>query len=245
MKIHEKTIDWYTDRMCSDSYFSVAGYSDAEWFCLIGINEGETTALGQVISSQHGKLLLNVLIQRQEDKRFLFAVPKCLWSLPQFNEGQIESFLLDKRVEIEAYERDMVTDDLARQANLFPFIHQLQKMDVVIIGNAHLREIDFIDYRYFIEIHPTNLHMFERGISDAVKNTLDYGKPAVYLVSAGLSSAVIIHELHNRIPNSWFIDCGSMWDAFVGIGGQRTWRERLFKNPQKLEQWKRRNIYGT
>jgi hypothetical protein len=71
-----------------------------------------------------------------------------------------------------------------------------------------------------------------------------YGKSAVYCVSAGVSAAIIIDQLHDTLPDSCLLDCGSIWDAFVGIGGQRQWRAELYANPKAWERWKRKNLYG-
>jgi len=62
--------------------------------------------------------------------------------------------------------------------------------------------------------------------------------------SAGVSAAVIIDKLHDEIPDSFFIDCGSIWDAFARVGAQRAWRGKLYENDKAYDQWVRKNIYG-
>jgi len=59
-----------------------------------------------------------------------------------------------------------------------------------------------------------------------------------------MSSAIMIGKLHGKVKEAFFLDCGSIWDAFVGIGGQRDWRKNLYNNPKDLEDWKRRNLNG-
>lgn len=225
-------------------HFSFAGFSDAEWHCILGTRQGEKTGLGQILDAGHGNLLLDVLRRRQGTKNFLFAVPKILWTMPGFKEGQIDWFLGKEGIAIEGYERDMVTDDMARQADMHPFIRQLQDMPTAIIGPKEFRKLGFLKLRHHTIISTPNLHMEQGGIDKAVADTLAYGSPGVYLVSAGVSAAVIIDRLHDRIPNAWFIDCGSIWDAFVGLGEQREWRYQLYRNPGKLHLWKDMNIEG-
>jgi len=230
----------------------MAGYSDAEWYCVLKQRLGEKTGLGQVLDAKHGERLLDVLKRRQHVGNFLFAVPKCLWpsrtsyGLPGLAEGQIDWLLGSQGISIEGYERDMITDDLAREAELFPFISQLNKMEVILIGNHHLEEMKehLRSIRYFVGIDSPNLHLQPDGIEDAVARVKNYGKPGVHLVSAGVSAAVIIDLLHDAIPNSWFIDCGSIWDAFVGIGEQRDWRAFLYAHPREWDKWKKWNIHG-
>ena len=244
--IHEMPIIYYVDRLREGDYFSFAGYSDAEWYCILGIREGDRSGLGQIFSAEHGKRLADVIQRRWNDPRFLFAIPKCLWELPHFCKESIDIFLRRRQIQLEAYERDMVTDRLAENADLFPLINQLRRMNTIIIGNKHLRGLNEQVFRYgcFIEISSPNLHLEPNGIERAVEQAKAYGQSGVYLVSAGVSAAVIIDQLHDAIPNSFFIDCGSIWDAFVGIGEQREWRRILYTHPNKYRRWIKRNLEG-
>jgi hypothetical protein len=241
MKFHERTIDYYVERLCKGDFFSFAGYSDAEWFCILKYELGKLTGLGQIIDGPTGDKLLDIMKRRQHDLRFLFAVPKCLWEWSDFlNVGtpkRIEHILARNKIKLEFYERDMVTDELAARAGLHPLIQQLQKMKVVVIGNSNLRRLYFLKYHRFFEVGFPNFHLEEGGIQRLVEEVKAYGQPAVYLVSAGISAALIIDQLHDVLQNSFLIDCGSIWDAFVGIGGQRGWRSELYANPESLRRW--------
>jgi hypothetical protein len=246
VKLHEKPIEWYLQRMENERPFALAGYSDAEWYSMLRIRESGTTALGQVIAGAHGDRLLDVLKRRATDRRFMFAVPKVLWELPSLI-GKVDPVLETYKV-TDVYERDMVTDDLAASAGLYPFIKQLLRMDVMVIGNRHLRGLTFLDYKFFVEIPSPNLHMEERGIEravdEAIQNSLRYTGPMAVLVSAGVSAAVIIDQLYEELPHCWLIDCGSIWDCFVHIGEQREWRSKLYANPVEWERWERKCLTG-
>ena len=244
MKIHEHDLNHYLTMMRKGRPFSLAGYSDAEWYCVLGLRDGEKTALGQVLDAGHGRLLLDVLRRRQADPRFLFAVPKCLYGLPSFCNHEIDWLLGRENIRIEACERDMVTDDLAREAGLYPLITYLRKVPTVLIGPAPLRGLTFLRPRQFVEISTPNFHREPGGIDRAVAEALRHKGRAVYCVSAGVSAALIIDRLHDRKPDSWLIDCGSIWDAFVGIGGQRQWRAELYADKGAWEAWKRKNLTG-
>ena len=249
MRLHKQPIDWYVNRLQNGDWFSVAGYSDAEWFCVLGLRVGETTGLGQVIDAAHGDLLADVLRRRQNDSRFLFAVPKCLVdaSRPIFGDGCVDWWLGSRGIRIEAYERDMVTDDLARAAGLQPLVKQLRRMPVVVVGPAPLRKLDFLRPKHFVEVSTPNLHLEDGGIDRAVKDVLEYLNQAkrshAVLVSAGVSAAVIIDRVHGRHEvRHYLIDCGSIWDAFAGIGGQRQWRAELYADPERYRKWIRENL---
>lgn len=246
MRIIEKDIQFYIQKMKLGEHFSIAGYSDAEWFCMVKHRLKQTSGLGQIFSGPHGDLLTDIIKRRQHEEDFLFAVPKCLSKIYPLRDGGMEAFLKENKIQnFVAYERDIVTDDLAEAAGLHPLISQLKKMPVRIIGNKYLRGINFLNYEHFTEISSPNCHMEEHGIEKAVQDVLGYGIPGVYLVSAGVSAAVIIDRLHHQIPNSWFIDCASIWDAFVGIGRQRGWRAKIYRDANKHQEWIDANLTGT
>lgn len=238
MKIHEESISFYLDKMRRGEHFALAGFSDAEWHCVMGTREGERTGLGQVISAKHGQRLFEVLRRRQHDPSFLFAVPKCLYRMPWFSEGQLDWFLGRHDIKIEAYERDMVTDDLAAAGDLYPLIADLRNRTVTVVGNRRLRSaLPFACF--FVGIQSPNLYLNPEALDRAVCEASSFDRTEVFLVSAGVSAAVIIDQLYDQFPKSVFLDTGSIWDAFAGIGEQREWRARLYADPAKLARWKR------
>ena len=54
MLIRRHPIDHLCAMIRKRRYLSVAGFSDAEWFCILGGREGEKTALGQTLTAAHG-----------------------------------------------------------------------------------------------------------------------------------------------------------------------------------------------
>lgn len=244
MKILELGIDYYVDRLKKGRYFCFPGYSDAEFFCMMGIRLGHSTGLGQILDGEHGKKLLDVMQRRQHDPRWLFAIPKCLWGLPQFSEGRIDTFLQRNNVDIHGYERDMVLDDLAKNAGLYPLISQLKKMDTVVIGPRELTKgsLSFLNCRGYVEIPSPNLHKDTATLE--YTSSMRLGKDKVILVSAGVSSPIIIDRMYEICPDNFYIDCGSIWDTFAGIGGQRQWRADLYKDKDAYYKWCMKNIYG-
>jgi SAM-dependent methyltransferase len=255
MIFHHEPLTYYVDRLWNREYFSFAGFSDAEWFCILHYTLGRRTGLGQILHGPTGDRLADVLLRRAHDSRFLIAVPDCFWTLAQNYpkniqlSSKIEDWLQAHSLfDINFWERDTVLDGPAERAELQPLIYALQHMPTVFIGNSAHRDLTFLNNDLFIEIDVPNFHLvpggIERAIGEALSYALSYGKPAVYLVSAGVSAALIIDALHDRIPDSTFIDCGSIWDAFVGIGSQRTWRQKLYSDPVAWEQWKQDNLLG-
>ncbi len=251
MLIRGNGLDYYLRRMRKSSYFAQVGYSDAEWYCMVGARTNRPTGLGQIISEEHGRRLLEVMQRRQSDPSFIFAVPSILPRLPVFAKRyndlhNPDRFLAHHNIKLQFYERDRITDDLARDAGLFSLIQQLRNMDTVLIGPKELEAIDFLGSNHqHISINSPNLHLEEEGIEDAVVRAMaGRNDHSVFLVSAGVSAPIIIDRLYDSYLNSFFFDCGSIWDAFVGIGGQREWRAKLYENPEALERWKHDNLNG-
>ncbi len=248
MKIIERDIQFYIQKLRLGERFSIAGYSDAEWFSILGHRLGKKTGLGQILDADTGKKLSDILFCRQDTPNFMFAIPDILIDGAYFKKtkisDKIQRYLQYHEIDTDWYERDMVTDNLARDAGLHPFIKQLQKMAVHIVGNNHLRGLEFLNYKHFFEISSPNLHMEKNGINQTVRDILDAPVDGVYLVSAGVSAAIIIDRVYDHLPNSWFIDCASIWDAFVGIGGQRQWRADLYADEEKYQEWLNANLHG-
>jgi hypothetical protein len=229
--------------------FAFPGYSDAEWFCMTGMREGGLTGAGQLLSAEHGQLLTDILVRRQRDPLFFPAVPGCLTRLPAFCDGLVERFLDARGVDLVAHERDAVLDDLARAAGLYPFIRQLREMGPVLVGPEALRPFaPELGARAFVPVSTPNLHHEPGGIgraADAVEDALA-GRPGVVLVSAGVSAAVLVDKVWDFSDGGvWAIDCGSVWDGFVGIGAQRQWRADLYADPARWERWRRKNLEGV
>ncbi len=247
LAINERPIGFYLGRLIQGQYFCFPGYSDAEFYCMMGIREGNKTGLGQILSKEHGDKLTNVMRRRQKDKRWFFAIPKCLKDLPVFQASPIDKFLEGNGIKVEGYERDMILDDAARDAKLYPLIHQLQKMETILIGPEELGNggLNFLDFKLHLPIPSPNLHMEKNGIEWVIENCISRNYAGVYLISAGVSAPVIIDRLYDWNPDNFYLDVGSIWDAFCGIGGQRQWRADLYRHPIRLKDWKRKNIHGT
>src|SRR3990167_1606830 len=104
------------------------------------------------------------------------------------------------------------------------------------VRHKYLRALNFFSYNHFIEIGYPNCYN-DGTFNKAYDAAIAYGKPSVYLISCGLSAALLVQKLHGKIPDSWFIDCGSIWDIYCGIGAQRGSRNELYSNKEKLKEF--------
>jgi len=234
MTIRENGLNYYIDRLQRKDYFSLPGYGDSEWLSITGTNIGSLSGLGQLHSEKIGAMLRKTL--RTPDPTYLRATAKIIQTLPVWDN--IQKYIREHHeADGDYYERDMITDDLAAAGGLYPLIEQLRKMHVVLIGNPSLENIDFLNVQKFIPISTPNFYEEMYGIKWVVREILEYNQPAVYIFSAGMSAAVMIRELHGKIPGSFLLDLGSMFDAFTGAGAQRQWRRDLYTHPEQYETW--------
>lgn len=244
MIILEKELSWYISRLQSNQTFSFAGYSDAEWLAMEQTHHGDHTALGQTWTPWIGEQLLKTL-REPKGPDYLHAAPKCIEQGNVFGTERIEKIMAGIGREIEWYERDMVTDDLAAAGGLNPLIKQLREMDVVFVGHDAMANLDFLHTKKFVPISTPNFHMERYGIPWVERELLEYGKPGVYIFAAGMSAAVLIHRLHGKIPGAFLLDLGSMWDTFVGTGAQRGWRFKLYNDPKIYKEWLDKCLAGV
>lgn len=233
MKILEKEIDWYIDQM--DEPFSFPGYSDAEMFCLVGERVGSRTGYGQKLATDANDLLLETL---RKPGRMWPAFPKIMLSFPQ--GPRVRNYVASLG-DISFYERDMVTDDLASQpGGLKPLIAKLRAMKVGLVGHPGLKELDVFDFEFF-PTEPNDFHLNREGMKKVVED-IKKSDCDIYLFSCGISAACMIGQVHGQAV---MFDCGSMWDAYVGIGGQREWRAKLYADEDLLANWKQKNEPGN
>lgn len=253
MILHEHPIEFYIDKLKNNEYFSMSGFSDAEWLAMeksrIRPKEnnglGNRTGGGQLYTHNIGDALREAL--KVKGDNYYKMVPECMvthdWV---YGKPRMEQFMKEQNIPEEDrvfYERDQVTDDLAREAGLNPLIKQLIKMDVVFISNSFVKNIKyFMPYKHFIEIPKLDVYEEEDWLNKYTQKVLDYGKPSVYIFSAGFAAAPMIGRLHGKIPSSFFLDLGSMWDCFVGVGNQRGWRAELYANSERWWNWIETNL---
>lgn len=245
------TIEFYTGKIERREHFAFVGYSDAEWYCITGFDEGKVTGYGQTITSSVSTSLMGIVRKRLKDEQFMIASPDCIWEGPMFDGSGLRE-RIDKALqrhgvdEIVLYERDSVLDEAAEHGILFPWIRCFRSKLITFVGNAAHRDISsVIGYTNFVEIPPRNLHLDGAAMKDVICQIRSSPPTQVYLFAAGIASAMLIDAVYDYFPSSCFVDCGSAFDAFVGIGSQREWRRQLYLHPERLIEWRKINTGGA
>lgn len=221
--------------------FSMGMYGDGEWMAMFGARGQNAEATNYAPVAYPLKLTL----QYPADNYF-FLAPEIIKSKKDTGIGEeaVDAFLhLNRAENIEWHEKD-IWDKTAREAGLRPFIEQIRKMpNVTIISNKALRGLTFLNYKHFIEIDYPNWYSIDE-MRRLRKEIQSIPEPATFLVSAGLPAAIVTQEIHAFKKDSWGLDLGSIWDAFVGIGAQRGWRAELYNSSEQYELWKTKQLEG-
>ena|SRR3990167_9426795 len=241
MTVLNKPLDWYIEKIKNKEYFSQGMFGDGEWEAIfhtrVGLSNAEETKYTPELCAELKKSL------HFKADNFFFSVPQGLDRPEVFGPSRINNFLRLEGLNIEFYEKDM-WDQAMKSGELKKFIDLLRTQNVCIISNKALRGLHFLGYDKFIEISYPNCYL-DGSLDRAYDEAIAYGKPGVYIIAAGLPAALLVQKLHGKIPNSWFLDLGSIWDGFVHIGAQRGFRAALYEDKKKYFEWFDRNLFGT
>jgi len=243
MTLINHPLDWYISRLANNDYFSLGMYGDGEWQAIFNHAFGDRFT-ENCEGTKYVPDLCYLLYESLGFKRdnFFFAAPDTFKKVREYFEydSAVDRVLNKLAVEIEFVEKNVWNEHM-KAATLGPLIKQLRTMNVCIISNKALRQLDFLNYDHFIEIGYPNC--WTDGTFDAaVESALAYAKPGVYIIAAGIPAALLAQRLHGKIPDSFFLDLGSIWDGFCGIGGQRPFRRELYAHPEVYKKWREDNL---
>lgn len=203
MQIISQPLQWYVDKLKKKEYFTLSRYGDGELLCMWG-RQGRNS--NKCRYTPHLRQALLNSMRFKEDPSFIYGLQRVL-------PGD-EKKVLGQYPDTQFYDSEVFSIAVA-EGKLYPLIEQLRKMDLVIIGNESIRPIkEIIPYQKFIEVPPYDAYEHRDRVINEIR---EYNKPAVYLFSTGMAACAFVAELHNTIPNSFFIDIGHIWDPFTGL----------------------------
>lgn len=240
MKVVEHPIEWYVEKINKNEPFSICTMGDGEFIAAFGQHVGGENAEATVYSQELCDQMRESFKFKAEN--FYFSAPAGLKDagLTGIGEVRIDRFLNDIGADIEFHEME-IWDQAMKAGNFGGFIKALRAKNVCVISNQALRLLTPLKYDKFIEIGYPNCFL---EVDRVVQEVLEYGKPGVYLIAMGIPAVLVAQRLHGKIKDSWFIDIGSVWDTFVGIGRQRGFRAELYADHNKYAKWWR-NILSS
>lgn len=216
-------LDFYIKRMRNNQYFSRPVFGDGEFRWMIG----EERLVG--LRGCEAPDLMEAFVESAKialmDKNYFLAsrdrkiCPAYYDSVrPPHNDSQV-IFKLIEKVGLKNYEwHNAQLFQYTVLAGTFGlFLKQLNKMNVVIIGNEKLKVLKEkgLNYDFFIESFRTKDWGYNQR-HHIIKEILKYNKPAVYLLCCGDAASFVITKLYKKIPKSYFIDIGISLDLLVG-----------------------------
>lgn len=235
MNIKNYTLEFYIDKIKNKEPFSLGMYGDGEWQCIFN-------TFGDNLKENCENTLYTPELSRAMRESLDYKSDNFYFSVPDTFLKNKDYFCYAKKIDefchIEFVEKNMWNVAMY-QAKLYPLIEEFRKHNVCIVSNKNLRNLTFLNYDKFIEIgYPNCFDELDR----VEKEILEYGKEGIYLFACGIPASLFVQRVHNKIPNSWFLDLGSIWDGFVGIGGQRPTRREFYKHPETWVEWVNDNL---
>ncbi len=245
MKLLEHPMDWYLEKLRNNEYFSMGMYGDGEWQAIFNASlQGgfDKNCEGTIYDTKLCQEMLESL--KFKSANFYFSTPITFKKVPEFYkyETWIDETLKRLEVDIEFVEKNVWNEEM-KAGRLGPLIKELKKKKICIISNEALRGLTFLNYDKFIEIGYPNCYLdgtLDKAYTEAVKTDCE-----VYIIAAGIPATLLVQRLHESLKNSFILDLGSIWDGFVGIGAQRSFRANLYANPELYKEWRAKNLYDT
>lgn len=204
----------YVDLLQRGIPFSYLRYNDGEWGSLL-----ETIYMGpgyQRFTPELAQDLQASVIEYHRDPHYYmgltvmhhFIGPVRQWEL--ITAWLRENNLGDlKWVDAGTFNRASECGDL------WPFIRELQRSDIIIVGPDRYRPLlKLFPRAAFVSIPETQCHAQLPAMEKAI---LAQKLPAIILITAGPACNVLIHKLYSKIgSHSTMIDMGSLWAPYIG-----------------------------
>lgn len=228
MRVIQPGLQFYVDRLISGPRYSFSRFGNGEWGCILqrASRTGSGSQALNITGLRRG--LADSLMKR-------YLIPD-----EYFLGIQRPSYL--KRVgllsRIESWERTVcpwitwhdgnVFHHASWKGELYPLIAQLREMNLVIVGPPHLKVLKqrVFPNMEFVHVRPRDCFVtykdLRRGVKSAINACPASKGPLVVSFSAGPTTKVLIHGLHDGMRDECFlIDFGSVWDVYVGKSSRR------------------------
>lgn len=217
--IQHKQLDWWVNKLKKNEYFSLARFGDGEFLCLQG-RQGANSHGCKYTPELRSDL---VSVMEYKDTNFY----KGMQRITPLQFSQIRPLL-----EGEWFDTEVFGDEMAL-GNFGSFFHSLKAYNVVIVSSAVKRKVsDTLPFMYshFIETPHTNAHLEkDRIIAECLAYKPVDIRPVVFLFACGMAAGTFVHALHGRMPITFLIDIGHVFDPFIGDNS----REYLKHVPKK------------
>lgn len=249
----EHPLEWYVNKLLRREPFSLLTYGDGEWLVMLGEQTGQHFTQYQelVTPSLRNELLASL---DDSDPSVIRGTDLNIINWRDYKGNDASSFCpIGQKVEWLLKGRSMefadgvVWDTAAKTGNLAPFLRALRGKEVVLVGNPMLKGFEgcqFADLYGFVPIPKFNTASM-LNVLEAECVAVRQGRTPIYLVCVGLGAIPLVMRLRRQMPEATFLDLGSTFDMFVGLGSERGWRQELYQNQEAWDALIKKNLGGV
>lgn len=223
MKVYPLPLGWFVNQLSNNEHFTFAKYGDGEW----------RTILGGKYMYGHNKNGCTFTPELSAELRHVLRFAKyehgrqgMLRIARRTLGGEIGKYLKGNGIAYRWYDGDVLLNN-ALNGNLLPFIEALRKRRVLVVGQPSLRNLGIVGFfRPVTFYHPPAQNAVNDRIAivNNINHIVDQYNIDVVLWSCGMHSKVFIHDIWKAKGGLVTqIDCGSMWDGFVGGNSNRSY----------------------
>lgn len=247
-EVTRQPLSWYVAKLERREPFTSLLYGDGELCVAAGLYQGQMyTGYCERVTPQLALSLRDALALNAPD--VVYGTDPNLVHYERYaGQDSVDFRALGAQVRpvIEAHPvpwvDGVVWEDAVRAGEAAPLLRFLARADVLLVGHPSLRRVGFFDPDLFVPVPAKNA----AGSHDAtLEAALALGRHDVTVVCAGLGAVRLCMALRERWPDATFLDLGSTFDVFAGLGACRGWRKELYADPPALADLRRRNLEGV
>jgi hypothetical protein len=194
--------------------FAFSRWGDGEWSCLLG-RQGHNAA-GMPYSAATRADLTAVLESHPAYEMGLSESVVHPRGMHRAMETAVPAWFCAHRVSIPWVGADGLADR-SMAGTLGPFVEALRTREAVLVGPSYFSNLRFFPVVAQVVVPPRMRH--EDEIARLVRQTLaalQEWPGSVVAISAGMSANVLIDRVHAVRPEATLIDCGSLWEPYLG-----------------------------
>lgn len=235
MDVFSPGLQWYVDKINAGDPFTFIRLGDGEWSAIMQDRARTSSGSQGLRHSSLQRGMSKVITQAPNDPRYILALRQTSY------RAGIQAWLAKNKPTHVQFHDCTQFYKASKKGQLYPFISALRNLDVPIVVVGPERHAGLNGKVFDIAQHVTIPGrdcwiQRERIVTAALKRS----GPACYLLSAGPAAKVFAWSIFQRVgQQSWIIDCGSLWDPYVGKR-TRTYHKGMLDNPAVIQ----RNLTG-
>jgi|688.fasta_scaffold267276_2 hypothetical protein len=217
IKIVDREIDYFIERLSNKEYFSYSRFNDGELLCVVKeIDNSEKISNGNCDGHLYypdlAKELMISLTRSNCEDYFVQYLGNWIRSKTFIDYTN----MIQERISMEGVYQ--YTEFIQLMFHKHPekfkrFVDILNQYDIMIVGPEYLEKIKFIKFSSFVKVPTKNCYNSKDSILTEIRSKISTG--TIVLFSSSMATNVFIDELYDDFgSNSFLIDVGSIWDIF-------------------------------